>query len=544
MSGPDHLGVQPRPYRALLRALLYIELRNETYGQATKSEARSTVPPLYWVLGQFLATSLLTSMLLFMRTDAWFFTLAGLVTSSVLLFSCLVVEFHDVVLDPADADVIGHRPITARTVGAARLTNLTIFVGVMTIATTIFPAVIGAAQYDAPSHYLPAYVLSSGLVSLATTAIVILLYTTLGAGRFLDDGRHLFAWVQILGILAVFYGGQLMLRDSNGSVEHLAARPPEWLRWLPHAILADLVSGTPRSLFPFLPGIVGATLGTALLAFVAVLRAGSAWAKVNAGALAARRSEATGEALAGTTRPAGSRAHARPEGAVYWLVRVMLRRDRELQLRTWPAFGVVLAVLVLGIATGQLAQPSAGATTATVLTFTLHLLLASAVPVLYQNVAGSRDHEASWLLEVAPSLSPGAVRAGLRSALRRTFFLPVLLALWVVLGVAWRAPLEVALFVSISALLLELAVRLCEAYAPYAPPLSRPPARGSATSQVSIATITVALGGVTVAGLEWSVAHRPLGQVVVAASLGAALLGLARASRRERERGSSSGGGP
>jgi len=102
----------------------HLEMRSSHYGKATGSDHRAVIPPLYWVIGQFLTTSALLSLLLFARVDAWFFAFASLSSTILLLFSALVVEFHEVALDPDDVDVVGHRPIFPRTYAVARLTAL------------------------------------------------------------------------------------------------------------------------------------------------------------------------------------------------------------------------------------------------------------------------------------------------------------------------------------------------------------------------------------------------------------------------------------
>lgn len=527
MTWSAHLGVQRRPLGALVRVLLSMDLRNETYGQATQTRPDGLVPPLYWVIGQFLATSALLSLALFMRTDVWFFSFANLSASFALLFSCLVVEFHEVALDPRDVDVIGHRPLTSATYALARSLNLGFYVGLMTISTTIFPTIIGAALPDAPALFVPAYLAASVVVALVTTSTVLLLYTTLGAGGLLDQARGLLAWVQILGIMALFYGGQLMLRNADGSVELFAARPPDWVRALPTAWLAELVARAGRASWSDVaPTLAAVTATCAGLVALAGLRIAGVWRRVSIGSLRAQGDVALEVGVGTTSSSAGTTNRA--ERAAYWLVRTMVRRDQELALRCWPAFGLALAAVVLGVATDQLADPYAAEGPVTVLSLSVYVLLAGAIPGLYQNLRFSRDFEASWLIRTAPLGDRSAWARGVRSALRRTFWAPALAVLATAIALTWRAPLDDVLFVLMCALVVEGAARVSEVMILSGPPFDRSMARGSAASGVPVATAVTTGSAAFVAGLQYAIGPHLAPQVALHAAvlLGVALLGV------------------
>ena len=150
--------------------------------------------------------------------------------------------------------------------------------------------------------------------------------------------------------------------------------------------------------------------------------------------------------------PAGAVARwlTRPfeERCGFWLCNTMLRRDHNLRMRSWPSLGMVVAVPVLGLATGQFADPLSAPGPASILSLVAVYALAVPIPTIFYNLRFSRDHAAAWTLAVAPIADRLAFTDGLRKAVLYRILLPVAVALAIVLAVAWREPLSVALHVA------------------------------------------------------------------------------------------------
>ncbi len=67
------LGLEPRPFRALLGAFLTMDLRTPHYERSTASRPGARISPLFWVVGQFLLASCLLAAFLYARVDVLFF---------------------------------------------------------------------------------------------------------------------------------------------------------------------------------------------------------------------------------------------------------------------------------------------------------------------------------------------------------------------------------------------------------------------------------------------------------------------------------------
>jgi hypothetical protein len=531
----SRLDVQPRPLRALLAAFLLVDLRGQTYGQATKTEAGALIPPLYWVIGQFLATSMLLALLLFGRVDAWFFAFANLSATLVLVFAALVVEFHEVVLDPADVDVIGHRPLYPRTYAAARLANLLFYVALMMLATTIFPAILGAALRDSGPSFAVLYVGASVLTALGAAAFVVLLYTALGVGRQLDSARPLFAWLQIIAILVVFYGAQLMLRGAEGNLEHFAARPPDWVRFVPTAWLADVAIGVERGAGNALLLRAGAAvLVVAVLVVAAGVQLTRAWSAVHRGERVWRRVSVAAPSVAGTwIGPVLAQlSSSRHEAVAFRYVRTLMRRDSEIAMRSWPAFGMAIAAVILGWATNQLADPFVERGAGVVLVVALPALLAPCAPALLYNLRFCRDHQAGWLLRSAPLPSFAPFAAGVRKALLVTYFLPVLVALFVALAIAWRNPLHAAIETVLLAIVVVIALITTQPSVGAELPFGRAAARGSTLGPIAPISAMVGAAGMGLGAVQYALGPDLGRQSVLVVLLAVSVVPLARGLER------------
>ena len=452
------LGIRPRPFRALARALLLMSLRSQHFARATGAKPGELLPPLFWVVGQYVLASGFLATALFMRVDVWTFAFCGLATSMLLAGTAVVVELQESVLAPDDLLVIGHRGVPARTYAAARLLNLGFYVTLLTAAANIFPAILGAALRDAGPWYLPAYLLACAAGSSAVTAAVILLAARRGKAPAAGV-RDVLAWTQIVLLMLIFYGAQWMLRDEQHRLLRFFARPPAWLHWLPPAWLADVVAHaaagrTAASLRGALALLVVG--GLAVVLVTARLARVYAWGTELGGHPDARdeRKDLGGRTFPSPrsfrlgTRPQDDMAAklaARPQRALLAFCLTLLRRDSELRLRTLPPLATVVAVVAFGLATGQLASPFTGTAATAALSLAAVQLVVLAVPLMLSNLLSSRDHAASWLLAVAPSGASGLPARAARAAVCYGVALPALVVLSGVFAWAWQAPLQAAL---------------------------------------------------------------------------------------------------
>ncbi len=436
----ERLGIRPRPYLALVRALWTMDLRGQHFAKSTGVQPKMLMSPLFWVVGQCLTMSCIATLVLFARVDLRFFVFANLSLSVLLLATMVLVEFHEVVFDPNDRDTIRHRPIPLRTYAAARFTNLLAYVGLMGFALTVFPAVVGMGQAEAGLFYLPAYLAAAFACSMVAVAAVV---WTLSFSGELGQLKDILAWSQILGILVLGYGGQFIFRDDSHAFFVWAAFPPAWREQIPTEWLARFVETASVS-----PGSDTALTGIGLVLLgllagaAAILRLRMLYADNAPARLAAAR-----------VLPPHRIGHANPglgpllsgpaERAGFWMAMRQLNRDGTLKVRVLLPLNTPLALLVLGIITDQFEPPALDGASILPLVAVYGVVVALA-PVVYQ-LRITDSPEASWLFRLAPLPRPTELTLGAAKAVQLFVVLPISAGLGLVLAWQWGQPLSAAL---------------------------------------------------------------------------------------------------
>ncbi|HEY0377803.1 MAG TPA: hypothetical protein VGC87_12830 [Pyrinomonadaceae bacterium] len=526
------LGVRPRPFRALLRAYVLMDFRSQQFGRATAAKPKDLITPLFWVVGQYLLLSFITSAVLFARVSAFFFALVHLGVSMLVIGTSLVVEFNEVVLDAEDLNVVGHQPVPLRTYSAARLTNLLGYVLMMTAALNLFPAIVGLGLRDTGWAYLPAYVAAALVGNLAVVGVLLLLYTTLMSGRPSDAAREVLAWTQTILIMIAFYGGQLVLRDGQDRLEMAAYNSPGWLEYLPPAWLAHFVDGASSGAAWWIPG-AGVLFNAAVWALV-MTRVSALYGRVQPGGAAWQRATLPRlrepGALGGTWARLLTRS--RQERAAFWLCSTMLGRDQDLRMRSWPSLGMALALVLLGLFMGQLGDPFVSRNMANVvLPIAALYLLAYPLPAIIHNLNFSRDHAASWLLWSAPVADCFAFTEGLRKAVTYKILLPLVVALFVVFALVWRDPLHALLHMAAGWLVVVGAGHAAQIGIMRRFPFSAPASRGAITGGVALFGGAVSATAMSLAAVHYFAVRSPAGFAAYFAALAALVLALRIAAR-------------
>jgi hypothetical protein len=499
-------GVEPRPFFALTSTFLLLDFRGQKYSQSTGVRPREALSPLLCVIGQCLLLSCIAAGVLFLRVDVFFFSLANIGLSMVVIAAAIAVEFNEVVFDARDLEAIAPRPVLPRTYSAARFANLLFYVGAMWLALSLFPLILGSAQYDAGPWYAPAYLAASLAGDVLVACGVILVLAAVGNSPRLERWKDILAWVQAALLLIVGYGAQLMFRNRDYTLQLFAAFPPEWINWLPPTWLAWFVESAAVAPRPRLLGI-GAALGavTLLAIFATVGRLSALYAGVQPIVSSRRSATVRMRAVGGLSgRIAAFVCRNRAERAGFWLCRTMLARDAGLRMRCLYALNTVLAVVILGLATGQFADPVAvpGSTLALLPVLAVYLTCL-AVPVAVYNLTFVRDSDAAWLLLTSPTEPPEGVARGVCKGVQVCVMTPVCLVLLIAEVWAWQSPLSALLHAGLAwALCWPMALAALWVAVP-ALPLTRDPARGGSIGPIAIPMAAFSAVAMTIGGLHY-----------------------------------------
>ncbi|MFO0976155.1 MAG: hypothetical protein U0996_07125 [Planctomycetaceae bacterium] len=438
----SRVGVEPRMYRALVRTYLLLDLRNQQFGRATSTAgAKEILTPLFAVTGQNLLIGLFCSVALFARVDAWFFAMVCLTVSMIVTASSVVVEFNEIVMDPDDLNIIGHQPVPNRTYAAARVTNLMMYVLLSVTSLNFCPAIVGMGLRDSGPEFLLWYWGAALAGGLFAAGLVVLLFNLVAGTSPSVQTRELLAFVQVGAMLIFGYGAQMVIRDPRQSLQMIAYEVPTWIHSTPFGWLADIAAGA--SAWPVAQRVVHLSLAGlgALGIWVAAIQRLSisysqmepgrtAWASGTMKALPAP-GQLLGSFLQFFTRPGTHRT-------AFWLAWTFLRRDPSLRMRCWTTQAVAVAVILMGMLTGKLVDPFVDHGKDAMLTLACLYLPPMALPQILYQLNFSKDHQASWILILAPIDDRVAFVTGLARAMTLQFIIPLLVALFIVLSWQWK----------------------------------------------------------------------------------------------------------
>jgi hypothetical protein len=475
-------GVDPRGFAALLRAFVLMDLRGQHYAAATATKPHYLLSPLFLVVGQCLTASALCCGFLFARVDVFFFAFANLALSMLVLGTAIVVEFQEAALDPDDLAVIAPRPVAPRTYAASRLANLLFYFMLIFAALNLFPAIVGAGLLDAGPWFAPAYLAAALAGNLAVLALLVLLLSAARRSESLLAARQVLSWTQIVAILVVFYGGQLMLRDGTAALQVWAADPPSWTVWLPPAWLARFVEDAAvqgPEIAPFaLCAIV--TIASCTAVTLRLERLYRTMQPVEQSSRA--RAPMPAHRLGGLAIPGlGWLVRSPEERAGCWLALTFLRRDAGLMMRALFSFQLSVVTAVLGIALGQFDNPCRETDPArTALSLLAFFLMPLAAPPLVFHLAYCRDSAGGWILQAAPLAQPGRLARGACLAMQAIAVTPLCLALGIAAAVVWGDPAAGLMHAGLAWGLTWIFLLASLVLLRPALPFSQPPPRGAA----------------------------------------------------------------
>lgn len=535
MNGPTAkllkaAGIDPRACAALTRALVTMDLRGQHYAAATATKPGSFFSPLYLVVGQCLFASACATLLLFGRADVFFFSFVNLSIGLLVLATAILVELQEVVFDPHDLEVIGHRPIAPRTYAASRLANLGFYFLLMFVALNLFPILVGAGLRDAGPWFAPAYLGASLAGSLAVAAAVIVVLSLGGLSGQVEGLKTVLAWTQIAVVAVVFYGGQMVLRDGTSALLMWGAFPPAWIDYLPSTWLARFVERAAVTsgaglLVPCLV-LAGVALGSIALTVGRVT-----WLYRNLHPTTPSRSvrpmkaEHIGGLRGGL---AGWLCRGPAERAGFWLCSTMLRRDPDLVMRGLAAFALPVIGVFFGLWTGQFGNPCTQRDPAHIaLPVLVVYLTALAVPAVVYNLTFCRDWGGGWLFSAAPLEGPSGIARGSVRAVLLFVVTPCCLLLGVIAWWAWGDLVAAAAHAVLAGLLAWVAARAALWLMVPDLPFSRSPLRGGAMGMPPLPLFAIGATAALVGAVHLLFAGRPefWAAVVIAAVAGGIWLG-------------------
>lgn len=456
-------GIDSRQVMTLLIVYLKQDLRGgKAFAQFGTREYISSNWALLTVVGMHLMLGVFLVLFVFMGADIFLYSMLALTTTMFVVALAILAESGNVMFNESELDVIGHLPITSRTYFMAKTLNLFTFTLLLAASVNLLPAIAGVWAARSNAAFFFAHAVSATLVAMFATALVVVCYGLLM--RYVSRERldNIIAYCQVALALFFMLGYQLIPRLMD--LEHINITgqfrwqyllfPPAWFSGVAMLLMGNIertsiaLAAIGLLVLTVLGAIAMRKVALGYSSFITELAYGSGQSEV-----ASRPREQPGGAPTGGQRREYLRALRsfylpRPvERAVFDLVGIYLRRNREIKVRLYPSLAYFIFFPVLAVFTEGLPDPFTGSG------FTFYSLMSAAIICIIAITAVealyfSEHYNAAYIFSVTPISNVGEIHSGFRKAIFAYLAAPLFIILAIIYSVLWRSPLHALLVIA------------------------------------------------------------------------------------------------
>ncbi|MFQ5600889.1 MAG: hypothetical protein ACE5G2_10090, partial [Candidatus Krumholzibacteriia bacterium] len=373
------MSASTRQLLAILRVSLKVDFRsrNPLGGGKRSRSSRALLMSLlfYFFIGSVLAGATSVGLPPLVRV-ATLLVFAG----TYVAFNILV-EYQAILLAPTDGDVLYWRPISSRTLFAARGLHILLYVSILTAALLAVPSVVIAVS--APGNFFAVWFAfwAAGLLNaLTATSLTVLVYGVLLRNVSSERLQDVLAYVQVVMGVAVFLGYQMLgpalerfdFQEHPDRLAWFELLPAAWFGVLPAIVGWGSEAARPWLVVPALV-VLGVTLVYALhrlapsyetaMSLVAESEGRGAAVVPERAAPRAGGEPAAAPVLRGVHVPFGQRLFAswvardtmRRAGFDFFLAN--LRGDRRIKVSLLPIVALPVAFVLFAVIRGDTANP-------------------------------------------------------------------------------------------------------------------------------------------------------------------------------------------
>ncbi|MCJ1909993.1 hypothetical protein [Planococcus ruber] len=340
-----------------------------------------------------------------------------------ILMTSMISDFSAVLLDVRDKNIIQTKPVSRKTMAAAKIVHIMIYMGFVTVAFTAIPFVVGLVKHG----FLFAVIF---LIELVLTVLLVVVFTSLlylVILRFFDGDKlkDIINYVQILLSVGVVVGYQVLIRAFDFVDLNLTYSFSWW-----HVLIPPIWYGAPFEVF--LNGnsanyLIAFTVLAVLVPVVAIWL----YAKLMPSF------ERNLEKLLSDTKKRKKKKNwvdeigakllcrSKEERIFFRFAASMMKKEREFKLKVFPALGMSLFFPFLFIFTypreGGLEEISGGSM------FLFVYFCNFMIPSLVYMLRFSEGYKGGWLFRAAPIVKTSRAYSGAIKAFFVKLYLPVFL---------------------------------------------------------------------------------------------------------------------
>jgi hypothetical protein len=419
-----------------------------------------------------------------------------------MLAMSLIADFSSVLLDTTDNLILQPRPVNGRTILAARIAHICVYLTLLTLSLSL--AVLIAGTYRWGAMFPPVFLLTLACSVALIVCVVNLFYVA--AIRFTSGERlrDIILQFQVVMSVGIFAGYQFLPRLMDmKAIKDLRIDDELWIYVFPPAWMAapiDLLAGHVGAPQLILSGMALILPIFGLIAVTRVLgpRFSQALATLDAAPIPrkAAAKDAHSRPLAQTLASLFCRT---PTGrAAFEFVWLLCSRDRQFKLRTYPSLAFVLLLPILWVTTGYHGLRAALADLPTTHKHLLALYGACAMlPSVLIQLRFSDNPQSAWIYTALPIRVPGEVLAAAIKALMVRFVLPAFILLAGGTLAIWGPAVwdDITLAACTTLLMCMAQALLMGRFFPFSQPFAVADASGRMSKSLLLILIPAGLGG-------------------------------------------------
>lgn len=345
-----------------------------------------------------------------------------------ILMTSMISDFSTVLLDVRDKNILHTKPINSRTISAAKIVHVMIYMTFITGAFVAIPLIVSVFRHGVVFSLL--FFVELLLVMLLVIVLTALIY--LFVLRFFDGERlkDIINYVQILLSVGVIVGYQVLIRSFefidldmvySFSWWHLFV-PPLWYGATFDLVLHQNISG-PMIAFGAL------ALFMPIIAIFIYSRLMPSFERNLEKLLSdTRKGKKKGSRLDDLLAKITCRS--KEESVFFRFAATMMKHEREFKLKVYPGIGIALVFPFIFIFNELRERTMADISTGRLFLFIY--FCNTLIPTIVHMLKFSVSYKGSWLLKAAPVKRPSAAYSGALKALLLKLYLPVLLLVGIV----------------------------------------------------------------------------------------------------------------
>jgi ABC-2 type transport system permease protein len=478
----ERFGVDYAQWRALTIASLKTDMRRAggsvRRGSTRRGSAFLGQIIFYAVIGLMLASVVALAHDLFLGATV-------ILTYTMFMVAIMVLlDYHTVVTAPDDYNVLGYQPITSRTYFAARITNLLVFVLVVSSIIALPSALTMSIKSGMQPAVGAALMLGAWGSATTTALLMVMLYGWLVRRVPAHKLKQTLSYLQLVTSFVV-YGGYMLLPQYLQRAGFAHAQ-------LPKSFLLLLF---PPTWFASFVALARAQFGlTEVLPAAVAIAALVMTARASAGRISLEFAEKLSQiAVTGSGRVSALPSSKAPrwfssgEGrAVYLLIRAQFRSDQRFRMGVLAILPITLLYLFMSVSRGNMGDPFLG--TAKGGDGSMLYVAVILFPImLVTTMTRSENYKAGWIF-FATAANRGAIVQAMKNVVFLYFVLPYL-AMMGLLFLFWmHNVLHVAVHIMMLGLISHLGLAVLILADPQLP-FTRPPTKGERSIRLFMVTL-------------------------------------------------------